>query len=348
MVKRQKYKFSKWVVPILSIVLLLTFLIAPHVFASDVVENNILEDIKDDGEGCGVYMILNFIIEIITYGIAIAGAIGIVVTGIIWLTAKGSEEQVTKAKRRFLDIIIGLMVYIILWAILSLVLPGGILNGSTQCAAPGDADKRSGLFNQEMQERQISSDGSDKRGTSNQKNAAIRAKIASTAIKFAWPYSKWHNNTSILRKAPAGYMKAFESTTKKWEKQLCKKKGWCDSSRLKGMSCSSFGSTVVRVSAPKQNKKYPKGFPTPSQKVYTYLKNSKKWKKIPLKKVEPGDIDIQSVGGEGRHTAVIVSGKGKKCTSAEASNGWSYGRINKKGNHPARGRTHNFYRYIGT
>lgn len=92
MVKRQKYKFSKWVVPILSIVLLLTFLIAPHVFASDVVENNILEDIKDDGEGCGVYMILNFIIEIITYGIAIAGAIGIVVTGIIWLTAKGSDE----------------------------------------------------------------------------------------------------------------------------------------------------------------------------------------------------------------------------------------------------------------
>ena len=34
-------------------------------------------DIQDDGEGCGVYMILNLILDILTYGIGIAAIIGI-------------------------------------------------------------------------------------------------------------------------------------------------------------------------------------------------------------------------------------------------------------------------------
>ncbi|MBQ3297163.1 hypothetical protein IJH01_03545, partial [Candidatus Saccharibacteria bacterium] len=55
-------------------------------------------DIQDDGEGCGVYMILNLILDILTYGIGIAAIIGISISGIMYLTSKGNEANTTKAK----------------------------------------------------------------------------------------------------------------------------------------------------------------------------------------------------------------------------------------------------------
>ena len=102
-------------------------------------------NMKEDDNGCGVYTTLNFIIEILTYGIGIAGAIGLGVAGITYLTAKGNEAQITKSKRRIFEIFIGLVVYAILWAILNFVLPGGNFNNSPQCGA---ATEENGLFDQ--------------------------------------------------------------------------------------------------------------------------------------------------------------------------------------------------------
>ena len=63
-----------------------------------------------------------------TYGIGILGAIGITVVGIMYITAKGNEAQTTKAKKRMLEIVIGLAVYALIWAILSWLMPGGVFN----------------------------------------------------------------------------------------------------------------------------------------------------------------------------------------------------------------------------
>ena len=90
-------------------------------------------DIEDDGEGCGVFIVLNFILGILTFGVAIAALIGITIFGIIYITAKGNEAQTIKAKRRIVDIVIGLALYAALWAILNFLLPGGSLNNSGQC-----------------------------------------------------------------------------------------------------------------------------------------------------------------------------------------------------------------------
>lgn len=99
----------------------------------DVIKTTFFGDIVDDGKGCGVFMILNLIVDILTYGIAIAAAIGIVISGITYLTARGDETKTTKAKRRLFEIVIGLAAYAIMWSILSFLLPGGKLNTNKEC-----------------------------------------------------------------------------------------------------------------------------------------------------------------------------------------------------------------------
>ena len=90
-------------------------------------------DIQDDGEGCGVYMILNLILDILTYGIGIAAIIGISISGIMYLTSKGNEANTTKAKRRIYEIVIGLAAYAVLYVALNFLLPGGNWNTSNTC-----------------------------------------------------------------------------------------------------------------------------------------------------------------------------------------------------------------------
>lgn len=77
----------------------------------------------DKGDGASIIMILKTVINIMTVGIGILAVIGIAISGIQYLTAKGSEEQVKKAKRRILEIVIGLAAYVLIYALLSWLLP---------------------------------------------------------------------------------------------------------------------------------------------------------------------------------------------------------------------------------
>ncbi|MBP5647763.1 hypothetical protein J6X04_00505, partial [Candidatus Saccharibacteria bacterium] len=80
---------------------ILSFIITYPAFATDgIIETSLWGPIQDDGNGCGVYMILNLILDILTYGVGIAAIIGISISGITYLTAKGNEQQTIKAKRR--------------------------------------------------------------------------------------------------------------------------------------------------------------------------------------------------------------------------------------------------------
>ncbi|MBR2543277.1 hypothetical protein IKF03_01605 [Candidatus Saccharibacteria bacterium] len=66
----------------------------------------------------GIMCVLELVIDIMTIGIGILGVIGISVTGIQYLTAGGSEEKTRKAKRRMLEIIIGLAAYAVGYGLL--------------------------------------------------------------------------------------------------------------------------------------------------------------------------------------------------------------------------------------
>lgn len=77
----------------------------------------------DDGNGSSIVHILKLVVDIMTIGIGILGVIGISISGIQYLTAGGSEEKTRKAKRRIFEIVIGLLVYVLIYTLLSWLLP---------------------------------------------------------------------------------------------------------------------------------------------------------------------------------------------------------------------------------
>ena len=83
----------------------------------------------DDGEGGGIFEVLNIVLTVLTYGVGIAATVGFVIAGFQYLTARDNEGQVAKAKQRMLQIVIGLFLYAMLWALLNFLLPGGLFSG---------------------------------------------------------------------------------------------------------------------------------------------------------------------------------------------------------------------------
>jgi hypothetical protein len=132
-----------------------------------VVETNFFGNIQDDG-GCGVFVVLNLILDILTYGIAIAATIGIVISGVNYLTASGDEQKTTKAKRRIFEIVIGLAVYTVLYFGAQWLLPGGDFNSTTTCTTISDEElaKRRA---EEQASKKTNSKTSDKTKTSDSK-----------------------------------------------------------------------------------------------------------------------------------------------------------------------------------
>lgn len=75
-------------------------------------------DCSGSGGSGAVENVLDLVVNIMSVGIGIIGVIGITIVGIQYLTAGGSEEKVKRAKRRMLEIVIGLVAYVLLYAVL--------------------------------------------------------------------------------------------------------------------------------------------------------------------------------------------------------------------------------------
>lgn len=116
---------SKFLFVFILSVTFLTFSFVPSLTFADtkIVETSFFGNLKDDGQGCGVYTVLDFVLSILTIGVGILGVIGILVVGAMYLTARGNEERTKKAKTRILEIMIGLAAYAVIYAVLAFLLP---------------------------------------------------------------------------------------------------------------------------------------------------------------------------------------------------------------------------------
>lgn len=79
---------------------------------------------KENGSGEGIKCVIQLVVDVLSVGAAVFAVIGIVITGIQYLTAGGNEEQTRKAKRRMFEIIIGIVVYAVGYSLLRWLLPG--------------------------------------------------------------------------------------------------------------------------------------------------------------------------------------------------------------------------------
>lgn len=91
------------------------------------VNGTVKHGVCDTGDGDGIYEILGIVLNVLTYGVGAAGVLGIVICGVQYMTAAGNEAQMTKAKNRIIEVVIGLVGYGVLWAFLQWVIPGGTI-----------------------------------------------------------------------------------------------------------------------------------------------------------------------------------------------------------------------------
>lgn len=79
-------------------------------------------DAESDGENT-IIKIISFVISMMTIGIVIFATIGIIICGYLIMTARDNAEQISKAKKRILEIVIGLILWALLTFVIALLLP---------------------------------------------------------------------------------------------------------------------------------------------------------------------------------------------------------------------------------
>ena len=78
---------------------------------------------KGDTDGEGIKNLIKFVADILTGAVVVAGTVGLVICGVLWMTARENEAQVATAKRRMLDIVIGMVAWILVYALANLFIP---------------------------------------------------------------------------------------------------------------------------------------------------------------------------------------------------------------------------------
>lgn len=72
----------------------------------------------------GIWPVLTVAMDVLTILIGAAAVIGIIISGIQYMTASGDPAAVTKAKRRLVEIVIGILAYGVLYVFLRWLIPG--------------------------------------------------------------------------------------------------------------------------------------------------------------------------------------------------------------------------------
>lgn len=78
-----------------------------------------------DGDDA-IFCVLNTALTVLTWGVGIAATVGIVLSGIQYTSSRDNAEQTAKAIKRIIGIVIGLLVYAMMWGFLNWLIPGGL------------------------------------------------------------------------------------------------------------------------------------------------------------------------------------------------------------------------------
>ena len=77
------------------------------------------EDLKDSG----IVKMVKFVISVMTGAVVVAGTIGIVICGVLWMTARDNPTQISNAKRRLLEIVIGMIAWGLIAVLINFFIP---------------------------------------------------------------------------------------------------------------------------------------------------------------------------------------------------------------------------------
>ncbi|MFZ1257934.1 MAG: hypothetical protein WAQ25_00505 [Candidatus Saccharimonas sp.] len=75
----------------------------------------------------GVFMLLLWALNIMTVGVGVAAVGALIYAGILYSSAGGGQEQVTKSKKIITDTVIGVVAYALMYLVLNWLIPGGVI-----------------------------------------------------------------------------------------------------------------------------------------------------------------------------------------------------------------------------
>lgn len=75
----------------------------------------------------GIYRLLTAFLRFFAIGVGIAVTIGIVYGGLMFMTARGNSGQTQKAISVIVNAVIGLLLFIFMYAIINFLVPGGLI-----------------------------------------------------------------------------------------------------------------------------------------------------------------------------------------------------------------------------
>lgn len=123
-----KHKLLNYLI-ILTAIFGLAAAIVPHAYAEtrtcDEVETNLI-GCPDDGNAIG--HIISMVLTVLTVGMGVAATVGMVIVGTKYMMARENEDQVRLAKKRFTEIVLGLAIWAVFFAVVQFIIPGGMLN----------------------------------------------------------------------------------------------------------------------------------------------------------------------------------------------------------------------------
>ena len=93
-----------------------------------VLPQSICDQANENTGGEAIWGLLIIILNILTAGIGVAAVIGIIIAAIIYSSAEDKADQVHKAKMMIWNIVLGLVLYIAMYAFLQFIIPGGIFS----------------------------------------------------------------------------------------------------------------------------------------------------------------------------------------------------------------------------
>ena len=115
--------------PVLAIfcVSMVAFLPVARVFAGSCggVDTAIIDCPSGNSEEA-LFSIIGSVVNILTYGVGVGAVAGFTYVGFLYMTSQNDPGKIKTAKDRAMQIVIGLLVYALMWGILNFLLPGGI------------------------------------------------------------------------------------------------------------------------------------------------------------------------------------------------------------------------------
>ncbi len=88
--------------------------------------NTVINGAPSDPKDTAIWDLLKFVVKLMTGGVAILAVAGIIYGAVLYISAGPNQEQVKKAKSTFTNVVIGVLVFALMFSLLQWLIPGGV------------------------------------------------------------------------------------------------------------------------------------------------------------------------------------------------------------------------------